>query len=96
MKNEELDFLAFIYEGFLNTENDETKKFLWKLNTITNTMKFSNDQTNDGFCENALRMIMTLFHNYIIDESEIESKSICEPHFDERDLILPILIEEFV
>jgi hypothetical protein len=94
--NEELEFLVSIYDGFLNTKNDETKKFLWKLNTITNTMKFSNDQTNDGFCENVLRMIMTLFHNYIIDESEIEGKSKSEPSFDDRDMILPILIEEFV
>jgi hypothetical protein len=96
LMNKELEFLAAIYAGFLKTRNDQTQKFIWKLNAITKTMKFSNDQGDNGFCENALRMIMTLFRNYIIDESEIEESSIKEPEFNDREVFLPILIEEFV
>ena len=96
MINKELEFLAAIYEGFLKTRNDQTQKFIWKLNAITNTMKFSNDQSENGFCENALRMIMTLFRNYTINDSEIEETSLKEPEFNDREVILPILIEEFV
>lgn len=96
LMNKELEFLASIYEGFLKTRNDQTQKFIWKLNAITKTMKFSNDQGDNGFCENALRMIMTLFRNYTIDESEIEESSIKEPEFNDKEVILPILIEEFV
>ncbi|TFG17073.1 MAG: hypothetical protein EU531_04400 [Promethearchaeota archaeon] len=96
LMNEELEFLVSIYEGFLKTNNDQTQKFMWKLNAITNTMKYSNDQSDDGFCENALRMIMSLFHNYIIIDSEIENNSFQESEFDDREVILPILIEEFI
>jgi hypothetical protein len=94
--NKELEFLAAIYEGFLKTRNNETQKFIWKLNAITKTMKFSNNHSNKGFCENALRMIMTLYCNYTIDESEIEGNSLKEPIFNDKEVILPILIEEFV
>jgi len=69
---------------------------MWKLNAITKTMNFSNDQSDDGFCENALRMIMSLFHTYVIIDSEIEDNSFQEPKFDDRQVILPILIEEFI
>lgn len=93
---QELEFLAAIYEGFLKTQNDQTQKFIWKLNAITNTMKISDDQSDNGFCENALRMIMTLFRNYVIDDSEIEDTYLKEPEFDDKQFILPILIEEFV
>jgi len=96
LMNEDLEFLASIYEGFLKTKNDQTQKFIWKLNAITNTMNFSNDQGDNGFCENALRMIMSLFHNYIINDSEFEDNSFQESKFDDKELILPILIEEFV
>ena len=96
LNKEELEFLASIYEEFLKTKNDQTQKFIWKLNAITTTMNFSNDQSDDGFCENALRMIMSLFHDYLIDESEIEEISLEEPKYDEREVIIPILIEEFV
>lgn len=96
LMNEEFEFLTSIYEGFLKTKNDQTHKFMWKLNSITKTMKFSNDQSDDGFCENALRMIMSLFHNYIIDDSEVEETVNNESLFNDKDVILPILIEEFV
>ena len=96
LMNKELEFLAAIYEGFLKTRNDQTQKFIWKLNAITKTMKFSDDQGDSGFCENALMMIMNLFRNYIIDESEIEETSLKEQNFDDREVILPILIEEFI
>jgi len=95
MMSEELEFLTSIYEGFLKTRNDQTKKFMWKLNSITKIMNFSNDQSDDGFCENALRMIMTLFHNYIIDDSEIEEIAHTDPVFDDKEILMPILIEEF-
>ena len=96
LMNEELEFLSTIYEAFLKTKNDQSQKFMWKMNAITKTMNFSNDQNDDGFCENALRMIMILFHNYNIDESEIEEISHSEPPYNERNEYLPILIEEFV
>jgi hypothetical protein len=96
MINKELEFLTTIYETFLRTKNDQTKKFMWKLNSITKTMNFSTDQNDDRFCENALRMIMSLFHSYIIDDSEIEETVHKEIPFNDRDVILPILIEEFV
>ncbi len=95
-ENKELEFLSTIYEAFLKTNNDQTKKFVWKVNAITKTMNFSTDQSDDGFCENALRMIMTLFKNYTIDDSEIEETAHREPLFINRDEFLPILIEEFV
>ena len=47
LMNKELEFLAAIYEGFLKTRNDQTQKFIWKLNAITKTMKFSNDQSDN-------------------------------------------------
>ncbi|TFF85951.1 MAG: hypothetical protein EU517_01075 [Promethearchaeota archaeon] len=96
MSNEELEFLAAIYEGFLQTKNDQNRKFMWKLNAISRTMNFSNDQTDDGFCENALRMIVNLFHHYVIYESEIEEIPTRETMFNEKEIILPILMEEFV
>ena len=68
---------------------------MWKLNAITETMNFSNDQNDDGFCENALRMIMTLFRNYTIDDSEIDEVCLQDLKFDEKEVIIPILMEEF-
>jgi hypothetical protein len=96
LMREELEFLSSIYEDFLRTKNDQTQKFIWKLNAITKTMNFSNDQSDNGFCENALRMIMSLFHNYTIADSEIEENLFPKSEFNEKEVILPILIEEFV
>jgi hypothetical protein len=87
-------FYIDIFDEFLQTEDDPQKKFMWELKSIINLMQKAKG-LDDDFCENGLRMILTLFNDYKIEPWEIlvneeeNEKSL----FDDSDLV-NILFEE--
>ncbi|MFX1496784.1 MAG: hypothetical protein ACFFBH_04590 [Promethearchaeota archaeon] len=91
----ELDFYLSLYDDFLKTNGINNQKMLWKLNAIVKLMELVSKTDNNNFCENGLRMIMTLFKDYQFDSYDIESVDFnsCSNH--ERENVIPILIEEF-
>ena len=90
----ESSFYISIFDEFLHTEDDPQKKFMWELKSIINLMQKTKG-LDDDFCENGLRMILTLFNDYKIEPWEIlvnqenDEKSL----FDDSDLV-NILFEE--
>lgn len=92
----ELDFYLSLFENFLKTKNNNEKKILWKLNSIIKVMEKANEKHNSLFCENGLRLIMLLFKNYQFDSCDIESKKFDNSLPQEKEIIIPILREEFI
>jgi hypothetical protein len=63
-------FLINIFDEFLHTEDDPKKKLMWELKSIINLMQKAKG-LDDDFCENGLRMILTLFNEYKVEPWEI-------------------------
>jgi len=90
----ESTFYIDIFDEYLHTEDDPQKKFMWVLKSIIDLMQKAKG-LDDDFCENGLRMILTLFNDYKIEPWEIlvneeqNEKSL----FDDSDLV-NILFEE--
>jgi hypothetical protein len=63
-------FYINIFDEFLHTEDDPQKKLMWELKSIISLMHKAKG-LDDDFCENGLRMILTLFNNYEIEPWEI-------------------------
>lgn len=92
----ELDFYLSLYDEFLKTTGINNQKMLWKLNAIVKLMELvSKTNNNNNFCENGLRMIMTLYNDYQFDSYDIKSIDVNSCSNQERENIMPILIEEF-
>jgi len=90
----ESSFYINIFDEFLDTEDDPQKKFMWELKSIINLMQKAKG-LDDDFCENGLRMILTLFNDYKIEPWEIlvneEQNEKCL--FDDSELV-NILFDE--
>jgi hypothetical protein len=90
----ESSFYINIFDEFLDTEDDPQKKLMWELKSIINLMQKAKG-LDDDFCENGLRMILTLFNDYKIEPWEVfvngeeNSKNL----FDDSELV-KILFEE--
>ena len=90
----ESTFYINIFDEFLHTEDDPQKKFMWELKSIIHLMQKAKG-SDDDFCENGLRMILTLFNDYKIEPWEIlvnedqKDKSL----FDDSELV-EILFDE--
>ncbi|MFW9772164.1 MAG: hypothetical protein ACFFFB_03265 [Candidatus Heimdallarchaeota archaeon] len=91
----ELDFYLSLYDNFLKTIGIDKKKILWKSNSIVKLMELVDKTNNNQFCENGLRLIMTLFKDYQFDSCDIESSDFNLCSNLERESIMPILIKEF-
>ena len=91
----DIDFYLSLFDEFLKTNNHENKKVLWKLNSIVKLMEHAGQKDN-LFCENGLRMIMTLFNSFQFDSCDIESYSFENSSFQQKQIILPILKKEFI
>jgi hypothetical protein len=63
-------FFINVFDEFLHTEDDPQKKLMWELKSIINLMQKAKG-LDDDFCENGLRMILTLFNNYKIEPWEL-------------------------
>jgi len=92
----ECDYYMNIFNDFLIAENDENQKVLWKMRTIIDLMKITDEQDDNGFMENALRMIMLLFNHYIMTPCELERNYFINAPFDEKEELITILKEEFI
>ena len=91
----EIDFYLSLYDSFLKTYGIDNQKILWKLNAIVKLMEVSNSREDDLFCENGLRLIMTLFKDFQFDSCDIKSSDFESSSIPEREILIPILIEEF-
>jgi len=89
----ELDFYIFLFDEFLTANKDDYAKILWKLNSITKLMRVSDDSE---FCENGLRMIMTLFKDYTLESFENDGTEFNRSSEEEREIVLPILKQEIM
>jgi hypothetical protein len=91
----EYDFYMNLYDDFIKTRDKEKEKILWKARSIIKLMKFTKGNEEGDFCENALRMIMLLFKNYIFTPYELNSYELEINSNQEREIIIPILKNEF-
>ena len=92
----ECDFYLNIFNDFLLAKNDENQKIMWKMRTIIDLMKITESQDDDGFMENALRMIMLLFNHYNMTPCELERNYFVNASFDEKEKLITVLKEEFI
>lgn len=92
----ECDFYMNIFDDLLLAKNDENQKLMWKMRTIIDLMKFTDGQYDNGFMENALRMIMLLFNNYTMTPCELELNYFVNAPFDEKEELRTVLKEEFI
>ena len=92
----ECDYYMNIFNNFLIAENDENQKVLWKMRTIIDLMKITDGRDDNGFMENALRMIMLLFNHYIMAPCELERNYFVNAPFDEKEELITVLKEEFI
>jgi hypothetical protein len=92
----ECDFYKNIFDDFLLAENDENQKVMWKMRTIIDLMKITDEQDDSGFMENALRMIMLLFNHYNMTPCELERNYFVNAPFDEKEELITVLKEEFI
>ena len=92
----EYDFYMNIFDDFLLAKNDENQKVMWKMYTIIDLMKITDDQDDNGFMENALRMIMLLFNHYNLAPCELECNYFVNAPFEEKEELMTILKEEFI
>jgi len=91
----EYDFYINLFDDFVETHDKENEKILWKTGSIIKLMKFTKSNEEGDFCENALRMIMLLFKNYIFTPYELNSYELEITSNQEREIALPILKNEF-
>jgi len=92
----EYDFYMNLYDSFINTNNIENEKILWKMNSIIKLMKHSEGSEEGEFCESGLRMIVVLFKNYQFDFCDTKSKYFDNSSIQQREIVLPILRDEFI
>ena len=92
----EYDFYINLYDGFIKTNNIENDKTLWKMNSIIKLMKLTEGSDKEEFCESGLRVIMALFKNYQFDSSDIKSKDFDSSSIQEKEILIPILRDEFI
>ena len=92
----ECDFYMNIFDNFLLAKNDKNQKIMWKMHTIIEIMKVTDEQDDNGFMENALRMIMLLFNHYNLTPCELECNSFVNTSFDEKEEIMTVLKKEFI
>ncbi len=92
----ECDFYTNIFNNFLLARNDENQKIMWKMYTIIDLMKITDAQDDNGFMENALRMIMLLFNHYNLTPCELECNYFVNAPFDEKEELITILKGEFI
>ena len=92
----EYDFYMNIFNDFLLAKNDENQKLMWKMRTIIDLMKTTDGQDDNGFMENALRMIMLLFNHYIMTPCELERNYFVNAPFDEKEELITVLKKEFI
>ena len=92
----EYDFYMNIFNDFLLAQNDENQKIMWKMRTIIDLMKITESQDDNGFMENALRMIMLLFNHYNMTPCELERNYFVNAPFDEKEELITVLKEEFI
>ena len=92
----ECDFYINIFNDFLLAKNDENQKTMWKMRTIIDLMKKTDGQDDNGFMENALRMIMLLFNHYYVTPCELECNYLVNAPFDEKEELITVLKEEFI
>jgi hypothetical protein len=92
----EFDFYTNIFNDFLLAENDENQKLMWKMRKIIDLMKITDGQDDNGFMENALRMIMLLFNHYNMVPCELECNYFINAPFDEKEELITVLKEEFI
>jgi len=59
-------------------------------------MEITDGQDDNGFMENALRMIMLLFNHYNMTPCELERNYFVNAPFDEKEELITILKEEFI
>jgi len=76
----EFDFYMNIFDDFLLAKNDENQQIMWKMRTIIDLMKVTDGQDDNGFMENALRMIMLLFNHYNMTPCELERNYLLTRH----------------
>lgn len=91
----DIDFYLSLFDEFLKTNNHKNKKILWKLHSIVKIMEHTSQKEN-LVCENGLRMIMTLFNSFQFDSCDIESNYYDNSSVHQKDIVLPILKEEFI
>lgn len=92
----ECDIYMNIFDEFLLAKNDENQQTMWKMHTIIDLMKITDEQDDNGLMENALRMIMLLFNHYNITPCELERNYFVNAPFDEKEELITILKEEFI
>lgn len=92
----EYDFYINLYDNFIKTNNIENDKILWKLNSIIKLMKLTEGTEEEEFCESGLRMIMSFFKSYQFDSCDVQSKYFDNSSTQQKEIILPILREEFI
>ena len=92
----ECDLYTNIFDDFLQAENDENQKVMWKMHTIIDLMKITDGQDDKGLMENALRLIMLLFNQYTMTPCELEVNYFINETFDEKEELITILKEEFI
>ncbi len=85
-----------LYDGFIKTNNFKNEKILWKMNSIIKLMKLTEGSENGEFCESGLRMIMILFKSYQFDSCDIKSKVFDNSSIPQKEIVMPILREEFI
>ena len=59
-------------------------------------MKLTEGSEEGEFCESGLRMIMVLFKSYKFDSCDIESKDFDNSSIYQKEIVVPILREEFI
>ena len=84
-----------LYDKFIETHNDKNQKILWKMNSIIKLMNITEGNEEGEFCENALRMIMILFKDYIFSPYELNSNDFDTNKCHGKEMITPILKQEF-
>jgi len=66
------------------------------MRTIIDLMKVTDGQDDNGFMENALRMIMLLFNHFNMTPCELEYNCFVKAPFDEKEELMTILKKEFI
>ncbi len=92
----ECDFYMNVFNDFLLAKNDANQKTMWKMRTIIDLMKTTDGQDDNGFMENALRMIMLLFNQYYLTPCELECNYLINAPFDKKEELITVLKEEFI
>ncbi|MFX0025189.1 MAG: hypothetical protein ACFE8M_02150 [Candidatus Hermodarchaeota archaeon] len=92
----EYDFYMNLYDSFIKTNNVENDKIIWKMNSIIKLMKLTEGSDEGEFCETGLRMIMSLFRSYQFDSCDIKSKDFDNSLIQQKEIVIPILREEFI